>query len=54
MNGSDLDKMCGKDALYASDKTFVPPKQVVRFLLLMRSFNIVFCVVKARLFPRFL
>ncbi|KAI4979875.1 hypothetical protein ZWY2020_016628 [Hordeum vulgare] len=24
----DLDKMCGKDALYASDKTFVQPKQV--------------------------
>ncbi|XP_020175284.1 uncharacterized protein [Aegilops tauschii subsp. strangulata] len=27
-SNSDLDKMCGKDALYASDKTFVPPKQV--------------------------
>ncbi|KAE8808046.1 hypothetical protein D1007_15602 [Hordeum vulgare] len=24
----DLDKMCGKDALYTSDKTFVQPKQV--------------------------
>lgn len=27
-SNSDLDKMCGKDALYASDKTFVQPKQV--------------------------
>ncbi|KAF7067861.1 hypothetical protein CFC21_073691 [Triticum aestivum] len=26
-SNSDLDRMCGKDALYASDKTFVPPRQ---------------------------
>lgn len=28
---SDLENLGGKDALYASDKTFVQPKQVVRF-----------------------
>lgn len=46
--GSDLEDMCAKDALYASDKTCVQPKPVSLFSVLcslfcLPRFSTVFC-----------
>lgn len=38
--GSDLEDMCAKDALYASDKTCVQPKPVSLFSVLCSVFHV--------------